>query len=297
MKSFRVRQVSHLSRFPAHDISMGRDAFFRSGWRWFTCVETSSDDQPAFELDNWTTHEVRFWASLHLGYGPHAIHHLYPMPVYEDLVLSSSEALISDGSKLRDLISKTDTDDYWMRGNSGIVPKLASDFTTFEPDEGKEQQARLVYNCFDLSNPVLIRGLHALIKSEMAFNHFQFRDSSISMSHISLDALFELVRSRLREQGEANPTSAMAGQYVEEMHGWPPSGRNFFQDYYDDRVRNFHTNSRFGAEPIPFFSIDDIWHLNEHLRETYFSLITGHIYPETQKDVIDYLSFHAPEKD
>jgi len=54
-------------------------------------------------------------------------------------------------------------------------------------------------------------------------------------------------------------------------------------------VRNFHTDSRHGAEAIPFFCIDDIWDLNRALSGVFFALVTGQLDDETRRNRDDYL--------
>lgn len=85
-----------------------------------------------------------------------------------------------------------------------------------------------------------------------------------------------MVLRRLKASGAANPSSYDAQAYMEELYGVPRTGRKFFEDFYSDRIRNFHTDSRYGAEPIPFFCIDDIWDLNSALKGTFYRLVIQH---------------------
>lgn len=262
----------------------------------FSCVETSKEAQPAFELDNWTIHEVAFFAALLLGNGPHSIFRAYPMPIFSDMALDDPEQLIEDAQPLQQTIKKMATDVHWMRGNAGIVPSSFEQYQLIELTDDCFERIAKVWSEIDINNPVLIRGLHAILKSNILSNHFQFLDSALSMSHVALDALFELVRERLSSAGMPNSTSKDAQAFVEDLHGWPRSGRKFFEDYYSDRVRNFHTNSKHGAEFIPFFSHDDRIELNEYMLASYFTLITGDVYTKTAQDV-EYYCLSQTQKD
>lgn len=80
---------------------------------------------------------------------------------------------------------------------------------------------------------------------------------------------------------------------MDDLWEVPRTGRKFFEDYYVDRIRNFHTDSRFGAEPIPTFSIDDIWDLNSALKGIFYKLVTGDLHDETAWKRDEYLK-HLP---
>lgn len=283
LQSYRIRPLSHFGAYPSGDIEIGHDLFLRSGRTLFTCTKNklvteygrTLPEQPAFELENWTLQEVRLFASLYLGNGPYRSCKLYPLPVSQDIVISSLDDVIADGSLFSELLSKMQNDDYFMRANLGLIPKELSNYETIEWDDQNLRQANLLWNNIDIQSPVLIRGLYSLLKSEMLFNHFQFRTASISEVHISLDAAHSLILSRLKELGNKNPTSLDAGKYFEDLFEEPNSGRHFFQDYYEDRIKNFHVDNRFGAEPIPSFSIDDIRFLQDGLRALFYTIVTG----------------------
>ncbi len=184
-----------------------------------------------------------------------------------------------------------------MSGNHGLLPDKLEQYEFVDWDERRLENATDLFKSIDTSDPLIIRGLHALLKSEMSFCHFQFRDASLAYSHIALDAAHSIILRRLREAGVANPTSYDAQKYMDEAYGIPPTKRRFFEDYYADRVRNFHTDNRYGAEPIPFFSIDDIWDLNAALKGLFFFLITGELHDETRSDVDEYLKHNTLQRE
>ena len=129
----------------------------------------------------------------------------------------------------------------------------------------------------------------------MLFNHFQFRDASLASSHIALDAAYSMILQRLKKSGVRNPNSHDAQAFMDDLYGVPHTKRKFFEDYYSDRVRNFHTDSRYGPESIPFFSIDDIWHLNSALKGLFYLLATGEFHDETRWNRDQYLKHNMLE--
>lgn len=288
MANYRVRPFSHVGHYPNGDIEIGGDLLFQCGPLLFSCVRNqivtkfgrSEADQPVFELDNWTLQKIRFFASVFFGNGSHIWVRLYPLPPNQDLFLESSDDVLSDAHLLLRVIGELKTNAYLMDANYGLVPNSVSDYQKSDWGADSHRRAITFWKNLDIGNLVLMRGIHSLLKSEMLFNHFQFRDAALSASHISLDGAFNVVLAILRDTGMANPTSKDAQEYVEGIFGWEKSGTNFYEDYYDDRIRNFHTDSRFGAEAIPHFSIDDIWHLNRHLKTLFFKLVTGESYDD-----------------
>lgn len=295
--SFRLRPFSFLGSYPTPDIEIGTDMFLRSGQTFFCCTKNriverygrTGVDQPAFELDNWTVQEVRFLASIYIGNGEASSVRLYPLPICRDLHIETPDDVLEDGSRLREFLDATATDDYFMAGNQGMQATRPGEYQTFDWDDRRLAQASNFWQAFDQDDALLIRGLHALLKSEMLFNHFQFRDASLASAHIALDAAYSMVLRLLREAGNANPTSVDAQAYLDDLWGVPRTGLRFFEDYHADRVRNFHTDSRYGAEPIPFFSIDDIWHLSAALKGVFYLLVTGDLHDETRRNRDEYL--------
>jgi hypothetical protein len=74
-----------------------------------------------------------------------------------------------------------------------------------------------------------------------------------------------LVLRILRASGIANPTSADAARYFENLSGVGSHWEKFFEDDYENRIRAIHPDNRFGAESIPQFLADDFLELNDEL--------------------------------
>lgn len=207
LMSFRLRPFSFLGSYPTPDVEIGSDMLFRSGKNLFSCTKNrtiegygqSGIDQPAFELDNWTVQEVRFFASLYIGNGEASSIRLYPLPISRDLEIESADEVLEDGSLLRPLLEATSSDEYFMAGNQGLQAKQLNEYQFWDWDDRRLAQATKFWQDFDQEDAVMIRGLHALLKSEMLFSHFQFRDASLAFAHIALDAAYSIVLRRLRK--------------------------------------------------------------------------------------------------
>lgn len=127
---------------------------------------------------------------------------------------------------------------------------------------------RRIYDAIDVFDYVLMRGLGALIKSLMLWQHRAFGDHALYAPFIALDASHELVLRRLRMRGVASPTSKDAARIVEqEAFGEEPSGAHYFEDYYSGRIHAFHPGNRSGAHPYVPLMHSDFARLFYGLRE------------------------------
>ena len=61
--------------------------------------------------------------------------------------------------------------------------------------------------------------------------------------------------------------------------------RAFFKIGMKIASETFTLFSRFGAEAIPSFCIDDVYHLTHILKDIFFHLITGEVYEETREEL------------
>lgn len=283
MPSYRIRVHSNVGRYPKGETQIGDDfMLFREGL-YISCVQNRMvssfgkevSEQPVFELENWTSNELRFFSSLYLSCGPYRRCQLYPLPTYKDIEVDSSAEIHTSSQIYVDLITNLHNDQHLMRGNTGLIPTSAEDYETFAFNKEHANYGIAVWDALHQDNKVALRGLYSLLKSEMLFQHSQFQNASIAETHISLDAAHCLVRQTLQDMGKPNPSSIDAGRYIDDTFGQGRSNRGFFADFYEDRIRNTHADNRFGQEVIPSFSVDDIWFLQSNLRELFFFLLTG----------------------
>ncbi len=134
-------------------------------------------------------------------------------------------------------------------------------------------------------NYLLLRGIHALIKSDMLARAFEFREEAIVNTFIALDASFQLVLRHLVQSGCRNPSAKDAGDWLyrtfDERLGLAyPEDYRYFQDFYDNRIRTLHPGSRLGDFPYAPLAADDYSHLRSVLPGIFGYLITGKHTPE-----------------
>lgn len=135
------------------------------------------------------------------------------------------------------------------------------------------------------NNYLLLRGIHALIKSDMLARSFEFREEAIVNTFIALDASFQLVLRHLTQSGIRNPGAKDAGDWMyrtfDERLGLAyPENYRYFQDFYDNRIRTLHPGSRLGDFPYAPLAADDYSHLRSVLPSIFAYLITGQHTPE-----------------
>ncbi|MEP4036080.1 hypothetical protein [Pseudophaeobacter sp.] len=289
--NYRVRPLSFLGLYPDEDLRVGNDLLFRNEHGIFSAVQNEMvEDQgkcaafvPGFEIDNWTLQEIRFFSSLYLGAGENAPISLYPLPTNQDMFLPEVEVLLNNMGLLRRLMNE-ETYAFSRKGRPEADARNLNHFEVRPYSDVRFEQAVRFWEALDSEDVPLIRGLHSLLKSEMLVCHYQFLDASLSAVHVALDAAHASVLRRLKCHGGANPSSKDAMAYLEEEMGYPKTGLKFFEDYYDDRIRNFHTDSRFGASPVPDFAVDDIYDLKSQLRSVFFFLVTGELHSDMREE-------------
>jgi len=125
------------------------------------------------------------------------------------------------------------------------------------------------------ADAVLLRGVAALLKAQMAWTHGEFADAACIYLWIALDAAHSLTLRKLRESGIQNPTSKDASAHLNSVIGFETPWEKFFEEDYENRIRAIHPDNRFGAEVRPQFLADDFYELR-HLLIPYFGyLVTG----------------------
>ena len=155
--------------------------------------------------------------------------------------------------------------------------------------ESRELRQRY-YDAFDPDNHVLMRGVQALIKSDMLGHYQEFQEESTIATFIALDASFELVMRHLAEAGVKNPGSKEAGDWLYRtfdeplgLHG--AESLKYFEEFYDQRIQTIHPGSRFGDAPYAPVMIDDRIHLRIALPQVFGYLLLGEHAPHFSRRV------------
>lgn len=140
----------------------------------------------------------------------------------------------------------------------------------FDMNELSIEEFPVYWQGIKTADHVLLRGIQALIKSDMLATHEEFMEEATIATFIAMEASFQLVRRHLQAIGNPNPSSADAGKWVyetfdEPMGVWASEGMRYFDEFYDQRIQTVHPASRFGDIPYAPVMVDDWIHLRETL--------------------------------
>jgi hypothetical protein len=150
----------------------------------------------------------------------------------------------------------------------------------FETDELSIEEFPAYWQGIKTADHVLLRGVQALIKSDMLAMHEEFMEEATMATFIAMEASFQLVRRHLQAMGNSNPSSADAGKWVYETFDEPmgvgaPEGMRYFEEFYDQRIQTVHPASRFGDIPYAPVMVDDWIHLRQALPGIFAHLVLG----------------------
>jgi hypothetical protein len=138
---------------------------------------------------------------------------------------------------------------------------------------------REVLESIDFEDDLLIRGLGALLKSELLNVHQVFHTEACLSLYIAMEASMHIIYRRLEADME-NPGPEDASRYLAHAFNNNRMPDRYFGEFYDDRIRTVHPNSvKFGAFPYAPLSADDYYDLYYALRSVYDFLVTGRIDP------------------
>ena len=168
---------------------------------------------------------------------------------------------------------------------------LGQEFFLFDPaEELSVEMLPRYWERFSTDNHVLMRGIQALIKSDMLAGHGEFQEEGAIATFIALDASFQLVLRHLRANGNPNPSAKDAGDWLfktfdEPLGVYGAEGMKYFESFYEQRVQTVHPASRFGDMPFAPVMVDDRIHLRQSLPEVFAYILVGEHAPFFWKEV------------
>jgi hypothetical protein len=74
-----------------------------------------------------------------------------------------------------------------------------------------------------------------------------------------------------------NPSAKEAGELLDDIFDNGYTSGAYFSDFYEERIKTMHPESRFGIYPAAPLNYDEYSQLEASLRTVYELLITGHI--------------------
>jgi hypothetical protein len=279
---FRVRLMSPLGSYPCESIISEDAAFIVGSDVTFSMVRIVEEDWGFSEVDSLSPRDIPLLGALLLsGAG-------YPYPFSGvEIEADKREPVNADSIKeCRRLLLEQVEEQASHAPPSAVVHKPpvqgGRQYDTYDFGDLRER----VVDCakrLEAADAVLLRGVGALLKAQMAWTHGEFADAACIYLWIALDAAHSLTLRKLREAGLQNPTSKDASTHLNSVIGFETPWEKFFEEDYENRIRAIHPDNRFGAEVRPQFLADDFYELR-HLLIPYFAYLVTGIYVDPDKD-------------
>lgn len=171
---------------------------------------------------------------------------------------------------------------------------FSKEFDLFEKSQLDLENIDKTWSQIQPTDFVLLRGLVALMKSDMLAQHREFGADALMNLYIALECSYQLVLEHLSSAGRINPNASDAAQWMHEIFDqhWnldaPDRSYKYFQEFYEGRVRMFHPRSRFGDHPFAPNFWDDVIHLRRALPGVFFYLVNGEQSPSFLKSAEEY---------
>jgi hypothetical protein len=220
----------------------------------------------------------------------------YPMS-YGGFIVDTSQLDLTrpeTAEEIRKLLMDTVNDPSWPPYVQDVWRKcLGANFHLFEPANHLcVDQQRQYWHKMSTKNHVLMRGLQALIKSDMLASHQEFQEEAAIATFIALEASFELVRRYLRRMGIAEPTAKDAGEWLHRTFDEPlgyygSRDTKYFEEFYTQRIQTVHPGNRFGDAPYAPVMVDDYIHLRSVLPQVFGYLLLGKHSPKFLQNVAE----------
>jgi len=267
-----VRPMSTFGRYWADPIRLEEAVAHQTESIMFTAcryIPAAKDREYYTEHDELADVEVRFLAAMVMAVGfDEGL--VAPYPVSDSFALEYDGPL-HDPAFLHAAEKALRTEIAGMRRLATSPPILAIDGAPFEYHHRPLNSARLaeIFSAVSADDDLMMRGLHCLLKSRMAAMHAEFAEEANYALYVALDALFSLVRRQLIKEGNPNPSSYDAQNFIHSLFDEDQSGLRFFEEFYDDRIMTMHPENRYGIFRHAPISHCDFHSLFEMVREVY----------------------------
>lgn len=280
-KRITLRSLTTFSLLPTSSI-MTTNASLYIGEQLSFSATRAEEESDYYELAWCDAEEIALLSSIIVGIHPdHGKAFLFPArwPFY----------LEDNGEDLSDpnLLAKIDVTlkkEIAARFASGRDPNSWEELPPFLKNRPYEFNAILSSTKYHLylfehikpDDTLLIRGLSHLLKSGMLRCMGRtFVDTACLEIYVALEATLQIILNRLQLAGNQNPTNRDASNYLLTAFNEPATSERYYSEYYDDRIKAIHPNSRFGAAKFTPLYVDDLFMLYNDLLRTYEFLIAG----------------------
>jgi hypothetical protein len=195
-----------------------------------------------------------------------------------DLDLQSSETVANVRSLLLARAGQLESSPY---GDFSSMSRCRGEYELVDPKDYALDRLQEFWSALATPNYVLLRGVYALMKSDMLTRHEEFYEEALLSLYIALDASFSLIRRELEKEGFSNPAAHDAAiwlhRHFDAPFGFPAPSSNekYFSEFFEQRVMTVHPASRFGDLPYSPTMHDDVIYLRRSLRQVFAYLVTA----------------------
>jgi hypothetical protein len=240
------------------------------------------DSAPYTEMDWMTPEELRFigsiylcelWGNVKLMFYP--VHHYSPVINRTKLDLTKH----SIWEAVRNLVIRGMSFPQSTWQATILKDCLNLRYSLIPPEQVDLSRQALIWRNVKLTNHLLLRGLSALLKSDMLSRYPEFFEEATISCFIALEASFQMILKRLRTEGKRDPSAKDAAEWLYEhfdkhLGFYEPLDR-YFAEFYDQRIMTLHPSSRFGEFLYAPLAHDDFYHLRGSLRLIFAYLVTN----------------------
>jgi hypothetical protein len=276
-----VRTLTTHSSLPNSHVTGENASLFVTDDICFTTTRVRSRER-YYELQWSFPEEIAFFSSLILGVHPdYGKIFIFPVrwPFYlEDTGqdLSEGEFLTKLERKIKAKISSSLEKEKYLNKREFLPAEFIDSSYQYATVGLSEDYQKFLFDKIDTENDLLIRGLSHLIKCGMLtqFGRIFFDTASLEL-YISLEATLHIIQEKLRQNGIQNPSNKDASDYLLEKFGEPYRLDRYYEEFYDDRIKAVHPDSRFGKAMFATHYVTDLYMLYNDLMRNYEFLITG----------------------
>ena len=278
-KPVRLRIFSPLGFYPRNAIEIGGARLLIEADLVASAVQFESPEVHGFgdehfsDLEFLTVEETRFLASLALAVHPHdGMVYAYPLRGHADVAFGLDNRALLEAA--RQHASEATRKGWWSPG--AVLPACCGG-PAYQWREAGVDTAQVVEVArgIELSNHLLMRGVGALLRAQMCWQHYEIAEAAVIQLYVALDVSFQMILQSLQKRGVSNPSALDAGALIDEVFNPGEEGGSYFESYYPARIKTMHPSSRFGVFGVAPLEADDYYHLRHDLVEVYHWLITG----------------------
>jgi hypothetical protein len=273
---YRVRVFSPLGFYPRHSIALADARLLVNDELVVSSVYVEPPEahglEHSFDLEFLALEETRFLAGIALAVHPdNGMACPYPLHGHVDIDFGLDDDQVIEAAQ--QLATRIFDHSDWSRRK---VPPPACGGPAYQWCEASVDVDNVlnVVCATQLNDHLLMRGLGALLRAGLCWQHPEIAEAAALQLYVALDASFQIILRLPREQGVSNPTALDAGALIDEVFNPEIETGSYFEDYYEDRIKTTHPSSRFGVFAVTPLYADDYYFLRHAMVEVYHWLIT-----------------------